>query len=498
MQGGISKISWTVYGKIQTITKTDGSVINYTYDASGNRISKTVQSTNEGVASTVSTYYVRDASGNVMSIYESGTPAVNNNHLTQSEIDLYGSSRLGVYNVSTDVQNCSAGIDSISNFTRGNKFFELTNHLGNVLATVSDRKLSVDSNNDGTVDYYTPNVITASDYSAFGATLPDRNYNTQLSKYGFNGQLKSDEIGADQYTAESWQYDARIGKRWNVDPLASKFPWQSPYCGLDDNPTNKPDPTGAGTEDLHIKGPDGQQAFNELQSSVGGYLNLSMDANGKVGYSPVVLPTGQTVAPNEAAQRLMLAVDDHSVDVNVTATSSNINSQGHLYTGGAFMGNTVTPASSSNTPASGTDFNPLISQSTETSSVQIPLRASGEACANNVQTQQEVNPTVLGAMDNYYEKPGASILHEITESYIGGALSQQSGTSSPAAGQPGSVYQTSHNSAAPQPGPVVQHVLDTNGTEIYPTPTGSYPGAARVNFDVKSDNKPAQTIETYP
>jgi len=42
-----------------------GTSIDYTYDAAGNRISKAV--TSSGV--TKSTYYVRDASGNVMSLF---------------------------------------------------------------------------------------------------------------------------------------------------------------------------------------------------------------------------------------------------------------------------------------------------------------------------------------------------------------------------------------------------------------------------------------------
>ncbi|MBC7388108.1 MAG: hypothetical protein H7329_02760 [Opitutaceae bacterium] len=37
---GITNIGWTVYGKIKKITKSTGT-IEYTYDAAGNRISKT-------------------------------------------------------------------------------------------------------------------------------------------------------------------------------------------------------------------------------------------------------------------------------------------------------------------------------------------------------------------------------------------------------------------------------------------------------------------------
>ena len=50
-----------IYGKINTIEKTDHTIISYTYDAAGNRISKT--------AGGKETFYIRDASGNVMSIY---------------------------------------------------------------------------------------------------------------------------------------------------------------------------------------------------------------------------------------------------------------------------------------------------------------------------------------------------------------------------------------------------------------------------------------------
>ena len=39
-QAGITNIVWSVYGKILSITK-NGSTTSYTYDAAGNRITKT-------------------------------------------------------------------------------------------------------------------------------------------------------------------------------------------------------------------------------------------------------------------------------------------------------------------------------------------------------------------------------------------------------------------------------------------------------------------------
>ncbi|WPQ66307.1 RHS repeat-associated core domain-containing protein [Chitinophaga sancti] len=58
-------------------------------------------------------------------------------------------------------------------FTRGKKFFELTNHLGNVLATVSDRKigLSLDSSR---ISNYNPVISSAQEYYPFGMLMPGR------------------------------------------------------------------------------------------------------------------------------------------------------------------------------------------------------------------------------------------------------------------------------------------------------------------------------------
>lgn len=157
---GTSTITWTVYGKIETITKDDGTTITYSYDASGNRISKKV-----GDKLTV---YVRDASGNVMSVYEKSAATA----LKQTEVHLYGSSRLGMIGELTQAPQkfyLAGDFDAatLSTFTRGERSFELTNHLGNVLATITDKKLQHDGGN-GILDYYLADVVSASDYAPFG------------------------------------------------------------------------------------------------------------------------------------------------------------------------------------------------------------------------------------------------------------------------------------------------------------------------------------------
>ncbi|NBX28669.1 MAG: hypothetical protein EBR55_10605, partial [Chitinophagia bacterium] len=63
-------------------------------------------------------------------------------------------------------------------------------------------------------------------------------------RFGYNGQEKVDEIaGAGNHnTAEFWEYDTRLGRRWNVDPV--KKPWQSDYSVLSNSPIWKLDPNG--------------------------------------------------------------------------------------------------------------------------------------------------------------------------------------------------------------------------------------------------------------
>jgi hypothetical protein len=61
------------------------------------------------------------------------------------------------------------GGDRSGNLIAGNRHYELTNHLGNVMAVLTDRKLPVIDN--GTVSFKA-DVLRQTDYYAFGATSP--------------------------------------------------------------------------------------------------------------------------------------------------------------------------------------------------------------------------------------------------------------------------------------------------------------------------------------
>jgi hypothetical protein len=97
--------------------------------------------------------------------------------------------------------------------------YELRNHLTNVLVTVSDRR-NPDVISGSSVARWKPYVVTANDYYLFGMTMPGRSFARagKSYRYSINGQEKTPEIAPGTTTAEYWEYDSRIGRRWNVDP----------------------------------------------------------------------------------------------------------------------------------------------------------------------------------------------------------------------------------------------------------------------------------------
>lgn len=49
-----------------------------------------------------------------------------------------------------------------------------TDHLGNVMAVISDRKIGVDTDSDGYVNYYAPEIIAVYDYYPYGYPIRER------------------------------------------------------------------------------------------------------------------------------------------------------------------------------------------------------------------------------------------------------------------------------------------------------------------------------------
>ena len=248
VQEEIASIEWTVYGKMKKITRNSGSSkadLEFGYDASGNRLWKKV--TPKGSGAVISTYYyLRDAQGNEMCRYVKYTNTTSQLMYVAQEHSIYGSSRVGVDNRKDTLYMGAAytptwGGVGTSRRALGLKSFELANHLGNVLVTVSDKPINKVSS---TTIFFQPEITSSSDYYPFGAPIQGRSFSSTEYRFGYNTQEKTDEISGpgNHNTAIFWEYDGRLGRRWNTDPVVK--PWESLYACLSNNPILLNDPDG--------------------------------------------------------------------------------------------------------------------------------------------------------------------------------------------------------------------------------------------------------------
>jgi RHS repeat-associated protein len=264
----IANIEWTVYGKIKNITRTASSTkkeLTFKYDALGQRVMKLAKDRDASGVMTQEnwtyTYYVRDAQGNVMATYKRSLTAdintqLGTDKLVLEESHIYGSSRLGIDDRETENINSTNTFAWSGNYTAegelipaavpvqskmaavnvltpkrklGLKLYELSNHLGNVLVTVSDRKLTKQLGSSASVEFYMADVRSTSDYSAFGAGLAGRTFTSASGKYRYDFNGKETDVESDLQDYGMRIYNARLGKFLSVDPIAVLYPFYSPY-----------------------------------------------------------------------------------------------------------------------------------------------------------------------------------------------------------------------------------------------------------------------------
>ena len=69
------------------------------------------------------------------------------------------------------------------------------------------------------------------------------------------------------YTAGFWQYDARLGRRWNVDPVVK--PWESSYATFSNNPVWFRDIAGLDTSFTDNQArQDFMTAYNKVNNTI--------------------------------------------------------------------------------------------------------------------------------------------------------------------------------------------------------------------------------------
>jgi len=115
----------------------------------------------------------------------------------------------------------------------------------NVSDAVSDVKTHI-SSGGVTLDFYSAEILSSQDYYPFGMLMPERGFSSHSYRFGHNGQEPVNEqtgINGSHYTALFWEYDARLGRRWNMDPVDK--PWMSSYHAFSNKPIINIDPNGA-------------------------------------------------------------------------------------------------------------------------------------------------------------------------------------------------------------------------------------------------------------
>ncbi len=97
--------------------------------------------------------------------------------------------------------------------------------------------------------------------------MPGRKYMATSSskyRYSINGQEKESELNENITTALYWEYDSRIVRRWNVDPVYKEY--ESPYLAFAGNPIWLKDLDGADTTKGKITTPSFKEFASKLKA----------------------------------------------------------------------------------------------------------------------------------------------------------------------------------------------------------------------------------------
>jgi len=231
----------------------------------------------------------------------------------------------------------------------GEKMYELTDHLGNVRTTITDRKIATFDSN-WLITGFTADITSANDYFPFGSEMPGRSYNSGEYRYGFNGMEKDDEVKGtgNSYDFGARIYDSRIGRWLSTDPKENRYPDISSFVYSLDNPILYIDPNG---KEVYVYGADSKATVEAIGKKTS--LQLKYDAS-----TNQISVMGDPKTDFDKA--LVAAIKDPNIKVNLHTTRENIitskstGKKGYLEVGafdGSYTQNIMTYDSSKDSPA---------------------------------------------------------------------------------------------------------------------------------------------------
>ena len=128
--------------------------------------------------------------------------------------------------------------------------YYLKDHLGNIRLSFTDK------NNDGRINNQ-GEILQENQYYPFGMVQHGSWYDDATvanNPYLYNDKELTTDFGLNLSDYGARGYDAAIGRWWQVDPLAHKMPFASPYNYCLNNPINMIDPDGRIPYPITIRG----------------------------------------------------------------------------------------------------------------------------------------------------------------------------------------------------------------------------------------------------
>ena len=215
-----------------------------------------------------------------------------------------------------------------------------------------------------------------------------------------------------------------------MDPQAEKYYHLSPYAYCASDPVNLVDPDG---RKIRITGELNQEALNGLQSISG--LDLELDKDNYLFIKNDLDNTGEF--DNMESELLARIINDNNIYVNIRTlnTQETVQNVNNYVLGGSFNGNIY-------------DKN-----------------------SNVVYTLQTVDPQILNSISSVNSKPGADMLHEVSESYEGALIAREESRSIGNSKEEPFFYNKSHERAYPQSGKVKADLI---GNKIFISVKGKH------------------------